>query len=83
MCAVKYISAKDNLFKTQVSSFAKHLETTETKVGLEILVCNFSKVFSFFPHAFINKMKVEDFESSFEPSKITLIFSVLELLISN
>lgn len=85
MWADKHISAKDHLFKTQVSCFAKHLERAETKVGLEVLVhSKFLNIFLFFPHhAVINKIKVEDFESSFDPGKIILIFSMLELLTSN
>lgn len=86
MCAPKHISAKNHLFKAQVSCFAKHLETAETKVDLEFLVHSpFLNIFLILPlpHAVINKMKVGDFESTFDPSKIILIFSMVELVISN
>lgn len=66
-----------------MSCFAKHLETAETEVGLEFLVHNqFLNIFGFCPHAVINKMEVDDFESSFDPKQIILIFSRFELLIS-
>lgn len=84
LCADKHISAKDHSFKTQVSCFAKHLERAETKAGLEFLVhSQFLNILTPPPPAVINKMKVKDFESSFGPTKIILIFSILELLISN
>lgn len=77
MCAAEHIWAKDHLLETQVNCFTKHLEIAKTKVGLEFFSAKKQFLNSPLPPPPISKMKVEDFESSFDLSKNILIFSRL------